>query len=92
MPKKPSGIVLVNGANIFNLVVAGIKTMEPDQELPPFKISCKTPIAMGVGQAGTSAHIVVYVPTELIKEIVGTVMMFTGGGPGGAPPVGDDDF
>ena len=93
MPKKPTAIILLNGANIFNIILAGVKTMDPDEEMPPFKISCKTPIAIGVGQAGASAHIVAYVPTDLIKEIVGTVMMFSSGmGPGGPPPVGGDDF
>ena len=92
LPKKKTAVILINGVNLYNLIVAGMKTMEPDAELPPFKITCKTPISMGVGQSGKSAHVVMYVPTQLVKEVVGIFMVFVGGGPGAAPPVAPDDF
>lgn len=93
MPKKKTAVALINAANLYGLIVAGMKTMEPDAELPPFKITCKTPISFGVGQSGKSAHVVIYVPTQLIKEVTGIFMMFAGGGPGAAPPVGGaNDF
>ena len=93
LPKKKTAVVLINGANLYNLIVAGMKTMEPDAELPPFKITCKTPISMGIGQSGRSAHVVTYVPTQLVKEVVGIFMVFAAaGGPGAAPSVAPDDF
>jgi hypothetical protein len=92
LPKKKTAVVLINGANLYQLIVAGMKTMEPDAELPPFKITCKTPISVGVGQTGKSMHVVVYYPTQLVKEVVGIFMIFAGGGPGAAPPVAPDDF
>jgi hypothetical protein len=93
MPAKPESIILINGANIYKLIVDGIKTMEPDEELPPFKIACKTPVAMGIGYAGPNVHVVVYVPTELVKEVVGVFMAIGGMGPGTKPPPqGPDDF
>ncbi len=96
LPKKKTAVILINGVNLYNLIVAGMKTMEPDAELPPFKITCKTPISMGFGQSGKSAHVVMYVPTQLVKEVVGIFMVFVGGGPDAAPPVAPpvapDDF
>ena len=93
MPAKPETIILINGANIYKLIVDGVKTMEPDEELPPFKIACKTPVAMGIGYAGRNVHVVVYVPTELVKEVVGVFTAISGMRPGAAPPPeGPDDF
>jgi hypothetical protein len=99
LPATCNGIVLINAGNLFDLVMVGAKTMAPDEELPPFKITCKAPIAMGSGVTGSSAHIVIYVPTQLIKEIAGMAMMFSGGGamggdaaPAAKPPVGGKDF
>lgn len=76
LPKNRSSIVLINVANLFDVVVNAVRTMDPDEELPPFKLTCKTPIAAGVGVTGDSAHIVLYVPSKLIKEVVGVVTMF----------------
>jgi hypothetical protein len=101
LPPNCNGVVLLNAGNLFDLVMAGAKTMAPDEELPPFKITCKAPIAMGSGVTGSSAHIVIYVPTQLIKEIAGMAMMFTGGGmptggdatpPAAKPAAGGKDF
>jgi hypothetical protein len=99
LPANCNGLVLINAGNLFDLIMAGAKTMAPDEELPPFKLACKVPIALGSGVTGSSAHVVIYVPTQLIKEIAGTVMMFAGGAmPGGGappaakPPVGGKDF
>ena len=91
MPKKKTAVVLINAGNLYEVIVKGMKAMAPNEEQPPFKIKCKTPIALGVGQSGKSTHVVAYVPTKLIKEVVGIVMMFAGGG-GGPPVGGDSDF
>ena len=91
LPKQPNFVMLLNGANLYQLIVAGMKTMEPNAELPPFKVTCKVPIALGGGVAGQSMHVAMYLPTDLIKEVVGIVMMFASPG-AGAPPAGPDDF
>jgi hypothetical protein len=94
LPAKANGVMLLNGGNIYDLIVAGIKTMAPETELPPFKVTCKTPIAMGSGTAGRSAHVVFYVPTDLVKELAGVFMMLGAARQAPvAPPVrGPDDF
>jgi hypothetical protein len=96
LPAERNMVALFNASNLYDVIVSGMKTMSPETEMPPFKITCKTPIAMGAGTTGKSAHAVVFIPTDLIKDVAGMVMMFTGGGGGGPgnppPPMGDKDF
>jgi hypothetical protein len=97
MPAELSMVALFSASNLYDVIVTGMKTMSPETELPPFKINCKTPIAMGGGTTGKSMHVVVFIPTDLIKDVAGMVMMFTqrmGGGPGNPPPppMGGNDF
>ena len=92
LPAERQTIMLFSASNLYDVIVAGMKVMAPEEELPPFKITCKTPIAMGAGTTGKSAHFVIFVPTDLIKDVAGIIMMFQGGGAGAAPPVADGDF
>jgi len=97
MPAEVSMVALFSASNLYDVIVTGMKTMSPETELPPFKINCKTPIAMGGGTTGKSMHAVVFIPTDLIKDVAGMVMMFTqrrGAGPGNPPPppMGGNDF
>lgn len=94
LPAKRSAVVLFNAANLFDLIKAGQAKLAPDSPEIPFSITTKIPVAMGAGKSGKSAHAVVFVPTGLIKEIVGIAMTQTAGmgGPGAAPPMGDSDF
>jgi hypothetical protein len=87
LPKRRTGVILLNAGNLYDLIVAGMRKMAPDEEVPPFKISCKVPIAIGVGTAGKSAHVVLYLPKQLVKEVAGVVMMFVGQRAGAAPPM-----
>lgn len=86
LPKQRTAVVLLNAGNLYDLIVAGMQKMAPDEEAPPFKISCKIPIAIGVGTAGKSAHVVFYLPKQLVKELAGVVMMFVGQRAGAGPP------
>ncbi len=95
LPAARNLVMLFSASNLYDVIVSGMKTMAPQTELPPFKINCKTPIAMGAGTTGQSAHVVVFIPTDLIKDVAGMVMMFTGGAGGGnppPPPMGGKDF
>jgi hypothetical protein len=97
MPAELSMVALFSASNLFDVIVTGMKVISPEEELPPFKINCKTPIAIGAGTTGQSAHFVVFIPTDLIKDGASMFMMFTqrmGGGPGNPPPppVGGSDF
>lgn len=93
MPAERQAIILFSPSNLYDVVVSGMKIMAPETELPPFKITSKTPIAIGAGTTGKSAHLVFFVPTDLIKDVAGIFMMFKGMGAGaGAAPMGDGDF
>ena len=96
MPAELSMVALFSASNLYDVIVTGMKTMSPKTELPPFKINCKTPIAMGGGTTGKSMHVVVFIPTDLIKDGASMFMMSTqrmGGQPGNPPPpMGDKDF
>ena len=64
----------------------------------PFQITCKTPIAFGAGQTGTTDHMALYVPKQLVEDIASIILMMKGPGPGGdggpgQPPIpGGEDF
>jgi hypothetical protein len=98
MPKERVALILFNGADLFNLIVAGAKAMDPNGPPPPFQIATKTPITIGVGISGTTEHVVFYIPSGLVKDGVGIWMSIMshfgpGGGPGGhRPPGGGEDF
>ena len=96
MPKNRAGLVLLNAGNLFTVIDKAMQAMGPGAMIP-FRINTTTPIALGVGIAGSTEHMVLYVPKNLIKEVVGLVMMFQGpmGPPPGAPgarPQGPEDF
>jgi hypothetical protein len=99
MPSKPVSLMLFNGANLFQLIAEG--TQQMGGQMPPFQITTKIPAAMGVGVSGSAEHVVVYVPRELLKEMMMPFMMMgMGGGPATGPmdapapaePRGGEDF
>jgi len=73
MPKNLASLVLLNGANLYQVIVEGAKTMEPGAEDPAFEVACKTPVAIGSGVSGSSQRTVVYIPSALVKDGVGLV-------------------
>jgi len=92
MPTNCSMLMLVNVGNLFDVIAKAMKAVEPDEVLP-ISIKCKTPVAFGGGVSGKSAHMVMYVPNELIKEIVGAFQAMMGPPPGAVQPGrGADDF
>lgn len=92
MPRKPTQLVLFNGGNLVELILAGMRKIEPDAALP-FTLTCKTPVAMGVAQGKNAMSFAIYVPSKLVKEAVSAFMM-QAGPPQPPPPVvpGGDDF
>lgn len=101
MPENSTFLILFSVSNLLDVIRAGVMatTSDPQQgaamaaAMP--KLACKTPIAMGANSKGNTAHVVVYVPNALIKELVQMGMTFfmprpVPGGPGVAPPMGDD--
>jgi hypothetical protein len=96
LPAERNMVALFSASNLYDVIVSGMRVVSPEEEMPPFKITCKTPIAIGAGTTGKSAHVVAFIPTDLIKDIAGMIMHFTGGmggQPGNPPPpMGDKDF
>jgi hypothetical protein len=91
MPERKHDLMLFNVGNLMQVVVQGMQTMKPQMAAAiPFRITTKEPIVMSSGVSGSSAHVVFWVPTPLIREVAQvamTFMMMQGGGPGG-PPMG----
>jgi len=97
MPKQPEMLVLFNAGNLTDLLLSAMKKMEPEEEaVLPFKLTCKVPLAIGVGVEKNAAHMAIYVPTKLVKEIAALAMGVLAGakeGPVAPPQVpGGDDF
>lgn len=83
LPKQRTSMVLFNGANLYDLIVSGMKKMDPDEKAPAAKITTSTPIFLATGMTGGSAHVVVFIPTKLVKEGIDLFKSLMGGG---APP------
>ena len=96
LPAERNMVALFSASNLYDVIVSGMRVVSPEEEMPPFKITCKTPIAIGAGTTGKSAHVVAFIPTDLIKDVAGMLMQFRGnmgGQPGNPPPpMGDKDF
>jgi len=97
MPKQPAALILLNAGNLMDLVLAGMKKMDPEAEAAlPFQVTCKIPLAIGVGVEKNVSHMAIYVPNKLVKEIAGLIIMqFSGPMDGPVEPEkvpGGDDF
>ena len=101
MPENSTFLMLFSVSNLLDVIRMGVMATSSDPQAAAMaaamipKLACKTPIAMGADSKGNTAHVVVYVPNALIKEVVQMVMTFfmprpVPGGPGVAPPMGDD--
>ena len=92
MPAKPTSVTLLSIGNLFEVINTGMKAYDPDAGGLPVKISTKDPIVISEGYTGKASHVIVFVPTKLIKDVVGAVNAagaFFGGPPprGGVVPV-----
>ncbi|MGA2266792.1 MAG: hypothetical protein ABSH10_10250 [Phycisphaerae bacterium] len=81
MPKNLTTLGLLNVGNLFSVIVKANQTLEGPQAVPPFQITTQTPVAFGGGVEGGYAHGVVYIPNQLVKDVVSIVKTFTGRGP-----------
>jgi hypothetical protein len=91
MPKKPAMLMAINGSNLFDLIISGIRKMDPDEELPAGRISCRTPVVMGTGIEGDTMTSTLYVPTKLVKDAV-VLYLSMQGGQGGGGEVSEEAF
>jgi len=98
MPRNPNVLMFFNASNYFEMMVNGMQLMGGGRGgAVPFQITCKTPIAFGAGHAGTTQHMALFVPKQLIEDIASIFLIMKGPGPGGGgpipPPVPEgDDF
>jgi hypothetical protein len=87
-------LALLNLGNLFDLSQKASDAMSPAgaAQPMPFTFTAKAPITLGVGLAGANEHIVLFVPNEMVKQVIGIVGMFFGhmGGPG--PAMGAEGF
>jgi len=67
LPPNMSSVMLFSVGNLFDLIDAGQKKMAPTARHAG-QDHLQTPIAVGAGKSGQSMHVVVFVPTGLIKE------------------------
>ncbi len=92
MPEQPALLVAFNGSNLFDLIIAGTRKMDPDAELPAGRIACRTPIMVGSEIDGLEVHTTCYVPAKLVKDSVVLYLSIQGGGGGPIPPANEADF
>ena len=95
LPPNMTTVMLFSVGNLFDVIDAGKKKMSPDAGPSQVRINCKTPIAVGAGKSGKSIHVVVFVPTGLIKEtaqIVGGMFGMAPAAAQPAAPVGGNDL
>ena len=77
MPAPCVELTLVHAGNAAALYVGGVKQLDPKEEDPlGFEVTCKTPVAIGVGMTGRTKHTVIYVPSRLFKDLAAVLMAY----------------
>ncbi|MFA6134046.1 MAG: hypothetical protein WC869_08540 [Phycisphaerae bacterium] len=88
MPKNLCGIGLFNVGNLVTLISKGMQATGAGAGIP-FQMTASTPVALGVATSGSSVHMVLYVPNDLVKDIAGIISGFLApmrqGAPSSAP-------
>ena len=88
LPPNLCGVMLLNLSNLTELINKATQVIGGEGAGLPFQITCKTPLAIGSGVEGSSGHVAIYVPNDLVREIVAIVQSMTGGFGGGRPTTG----
>jgi hypothetical protein len=68
LPQQPMMVLLFSVGNLFDVIAKGSQAV--GEHPPNFKIATRTPVAFGATASGSSIQVGVYVPTDLIKEVV----------------------
>lgn len=96
MPQNPIFLMAFNVGNLFDTISKGVDITGMGAMMPPIKLTSQVPLTVGVGVMDNSEHVVIYVPTEMVKEVASIFTMFMGrakmGVPGGPPVVAPGDF
>jgi len=87
LPPDSCFVMLLNPGNLTDLVLKGAEVMGAGESVPPIKIDCTIPIAMGSVVDENSASVRIFIPTALVRETVGMVKgMIPPAAPGPAQP------
>lgn len=101
MPANATSVMLFNLTNLGTVITRGAEALGAAEMLPPLNFTAETPVALGTAVVrDTSVHQAVFVPTDVVADVVQMGMMFMpqmGGGPGhgphqGPPMEGGEDF
>ncbi|MFB3892270.1 MAG: hypothetical protein ACE15C_09630 [Phycisphaerae bacterium] len=86
MPRNLVGVMVFSGTDLADLIKKGVSTLGVAP--PPFKATTQTPIAIGAGVTGSTEHVVIYVPSAEIKDLMNIVNVLKGmqQGPSRPPP------
>jgi len=76
MPTNATTLAVFNVGNLFEAMMNGAARMGDTTEVP-FSLPCKTPISYGSAIVGRHKHGVLYVPTAVIKDVVGAYLSLT---------------
>ena len=87
MPAKPTGFMLFSVGNLFEVINTGMRVFDPNSTGMDVKIATKDPVVISGGYTGKASHVIIYVPTKLIKDVVAA--SDAGGGMPPQPPDGD---
>ncbi len=91
LPAKPTGYMLLSVGNLFEVINTGMRAFDEAAGGLPVNIGTKEPITISGGYTGKASHVIIYVPTKLVKDIMAAVGPFIGlgggMGPGGGAPI-----
>ena len=74
MPDKPTMVFLFNVGGLFDILANGAEALGLGADVLDVRIKCQEPVVMGASTSGTAAHVVIYVPSALVAEIVDVAM------------------
>ena len=80
MPRSRTAIMLLDVGGLLKVVRRGVETFMPGTGDQVPQLTNKKPIAYGVGASKGAARVVIYVPNDLIKELVNLAGPMLGGG------------
>jgi hypothetical protein len=89
MPTRPVGMMLFDAGHLMTLVKGAVATLSPDAPPLPFDVTTNEPVALGLGVEGAEVHSALFVPSELVKQVVQAVAAAMT--PHAPPPTTSDD-
>lgn len=95
LPKNCEDVGLLNVGNYFDLMMAAARKMGAGAGELPFSLTCKTPIVFGSGVEADAQVWGMYVPSDVVKDVIGffkSMGAMRGGGTPDRPVPGGEEF